>query len=62
MVKINFIHLIPILAMGVVLLTGCQAIGSIFKAGVWTGTIGMILILLLAIYFVAKMFSGKKDQ
>ena len=62
MLRNKLLYLLPVLLMGALMLTGCEAIGSIFKAGVWTGTIGVVLILIVVIYFVAKLFSGKKDQ
>jgi len=62
MLRNKLLYLLPVLLMGAFMLTGCEAIGSIFKAGVWTGTIGVVLILIVVIYFVAKLFSGKKDQ
>ncbi len=62
MIRSKLIYLVPVLLVGALILTGCEAIGSIFKAGVWTGTIGVILVLVVVIYFVAKLFSGKKDQ
>ncbi|MBC7887733.1 MAG: hypothetical protein H7Z13_07570 [Ferruginibacter sp.] len=41
-------------------ISGCEVIGGIFKAGVWTGTIGVILILIIIIFIIAKLFSRKK--
>lgn len=61
MFKNKLEYLVPILLMGVFVLSGCEAIGSIFKAGVWTGIIGVILVVILVIYLAAKLFSGKKD-
>ena len=37
-----------------VTLTGCDAIGSIFKAGAYTGIIGVVLILLLVFWLMSK--------
>lgn len=34
---------------------GCEAIGTIFKAGVWTGVIGLVVILVVAGFVVAKL-------
>ena len=33
---------------------GCELIGGIFKAGVWVGAIGVILVVVLIIWGVAK--------
>jgi hypothetical protein len=33
---------------------GCELIGGIFKAGVWVGVIGVVLVAVLAFWLVAK--------
>ena len=33
----------------------CEAIGGIFKAGVWVGAIGVVLVVVLLIFVVAKV-------
>ncbi|HMC84507.1 MAG TPA: hypothetical protein VKI61_03245 [Chitinophagaceae bacterium] len=38
---------------------GCQAIGDIFKAGVWSGVILVVGIIALIIFIIAKV-AGKK--
>lgn len=40
------------------LLSGCEVIGGIFKAGVWSGIIVVVLVIVVIIYLVGKM--GKK--
>ena len=35
-------------------LTSCEAIGSIFKAGIWTGVIGIGLVVFLVIYLISR--------
>jgi flagellin-like protein len=50
-----YIALLPSLA---VVLSGCAAIGDIFKAGAWTGIIGVI-VLLAIVFAVARMFTGR---
>lgn len=62
MVKNKLTYLIPVLLAGSFMLAGCEAIGSIFKAGVWTGTIGVVLVVIIVIYLFSKLFSGKKNQ
>ncbi|MBC8083250.1 MAG: hypothetical protein H7Z21_08565 [Hymenobacter sp.] len=37
--------------------SSCDAIGSIFKAGAWTGLIGVFLVVLLIWFIVTKMRS-----
>ena len=34
---------------------GCEVVGGIFKAGVWVGAIGVILVVVLLIFVVAKV-------
>ena len=41
--------------------TSCQAIADIFKAGVWTGTIIVVLILALVIWLIFKFSSRNKS-
>lgn len=41
------------------LLSSCEAIGAIFKTGVWTGIIIVALIIALVV-FIARSFGGKK--
>lgn len=40
-------------------LPGCEAIATIFEAGVWVGMIGVILVLAL-IAFVLSRFRGRR--
>jgi hypothetical protein len=47
--RILFIVLLAISA------AGCELIGGIFKAGVWAGAIGIILIVVLLIVVVGKL-------
>jgi hypothetical protein len=34
---------------------GCELIGGIFKAGVWVGAIGVVLLVVLIVVGVAKL-------
>jgi hypothetical protein len=47
--RILFIVLLAVSA------AGCELIGGIFKAGVWVGAIGVILVVVLLIFVVAKV-------
>lgn len=40
-------------------LTGCEVIGGIFKAGMWTGVLVVAGIIALIIFIIAKL-GGKK--
>jgi hypothetical protein len=45
-----------ILASAVLLsLAGCELIGNIFEAGVWTGVIGIVVVVALVIFVVTRM-------
>ena len=35
-------------------LSSCQAIGDIFKAGIWVGVIGVGLVVFLIIYLISR--------
>lgn len=35
-------------------LSSCEAIGGIFKAGIWTGVIGIALVVFLVIYLISR--------
>jgi hypothetical protein len=55
---------LPLLALLVMILTlfsSCEAIGSIFKAGVYTGVIVVVLIIAVVIWIVVKLFSRNKN-
>jgi hypothetical protein len=47
------LYLLVILA---VMLTGCEVIEGIFKAGVWTGIIIVVLFIALIIFLIRKIF------
>jgi hypothetical protein len=45
-----------ILASAVLLaLAGCEMIGNIFEAGVWTGIIGLVIIVAIVLFIVGRM-------
>lgn len=39
-------------------LMSCELIEGIFKAGVWTGIIVVVLVLALIIWLISKIFGG----
>jgi len=49
---------LPILIFISVALSSCQAIAGIFKAGVWFGVIGIIVIVVIIFWLISK--AGKK--
>ena len=49
--------MIVLLVLAAVSMTGCEAIAGIFKAGVWTGVV-MIVVLIAIVGFVATRIRG----
>ncbi|MCL7988778.1 hypothetical protein M8998_12585 [Sphingobacterium sp. lm-10] len=42
------------------LLTSCQVIEGIFKAGVWVGVIAVVAVVALIVWIISKVAGGKK--
>jgi hypothetical protein len=42
-------------------LSSCELIGGIFKAGMWTGVILVVVVVALLIWIAAKLFGGNRD-
>lgn len=42
-------------------LSSCELIGGIFKAGMWTGVILVVVVVALVIWLAAKLFGGRRD-
>ena len=40
------------------LLSSCDLIGGIFKAGVWVGVLGIVVVVAIVIWIIAKLFGG----
>ncbi len=40
-------------------LSSCAVIGDAFKAGAWTGIIGVIVVIAIVIWLVSKLFGGR---
>ncbi|MEO6914666.1 MAG: hypothetical protein ABI151_02615 [Chitinophagaceae bacterium] len=55
-----FLPLTTLLFVLASFLTSCEAIGGIFKAGMWTGILFVAGIIALVIFIIAKL-GGKKD-
>lgn len=43
------------LALMMTILSSCEAIGSIFKAGLWVGVIVVVLIVALVLWLIGKV-------
>ena len=44
------------------LLSSCEIIGGIFKAGVWAGVLLVVFVVGLIIFIVARLLGGGKDS
>lgn len=51
-----FLILLPLLLM----LSSCELIGDIFKAGVWAGVLLVVVVVGLIIFVIGKLFGGSK--
>ena len=51
---------LPLLAM-LISLSSCEVIGGIFKAGVWSGVIVVVVVVGLIIFILAKVMGGGKS-
>jgi len=40
-------------------LASCELVQGIFKAGVWTGVIVVVLVLALVIWLISRIFGGR---
>lgn len=40
-------------------LASCELVEGIFKAGVWTGVIVVVLVLALIIWLISRIFGGR---
>lgn len=54
----KYTYILSLLLLFSVTLSSCEVIGGIFKAGVWTGIIAVVLIVALIIWLITRM--GKK--
>jgi hypothetical protein len=52
--KVNSVMMILLVAI-VTTLTSCEAIGDIFKAGMWVGVIVVVLIIALVLWLINKV-------
>ena len=50
-------RLLPVAAIvaAALTVTGCEAIGGIFKAGMWVGVIGVVLVIAIVGFLAAKI-------
>lgn len=54
-------NLLSLLVFMTMFMTSCEVIGGIFKAGVWSGIIMVVVVVALVIWLLAKIFGGRRD-
>lgn len=52
---------LALIALLVTTLSSCQMIEGIFKAGVWSGIIIVVVVLALIIWVISKIFGGGRS-
>lgn len=50
---------LALIALLTTTLASCELVEGIFKAGVWTGIIIVVLVLALIIWLISKIFGGR---
>ena len=53
--------LAPLIVLIAILFSGCAIVGGIFKAGMWTGIIAVVVVVGLLIFLVSKIFGGGRS-
>jgi len=53
--KFKLLNLIPLWLITAFTLTSCNAIAGIFKAGIWVGIIGIVLLILIILWVIGKV-------
>jgi hypothetical protein len=48
------LQLASLLGFAIMLLSSCEVVGGIFKAGVWTGIIAVAVVVFLIIYLISR--------
>lgn len=57
--RIGTPHSFVLVLLACVGLTGCELVKGIFKAGVWTGVLGVFAVIALVIWGLARLLRGK---
>ncbi|MBE7177708.1 MAG: hypothetical protein INR69_14970 [Mucilaginibacter polytrichastri] len=52
------IQLFAPLLLIITLLSSCDLIGGIFKAGVWVGVLSVVVVVVLIIWIIVRLFGG----
>jgi hypothetical protein len=54
MTKLKFANLLPVFLLIAITLSSCEAIAGIFKAGLWVGIIGVVIVIAIILWLVGK--------
>lgn len=55
------ITILSLMLFSTMLLTSCEIIGGIFKAGLWSGIIIVVVVVALVLWVLTKIFGGRRD-
>ena len=55
------IGLLAAILSSITLLSSCEVIGGIFKAGMWSGIIIVVIVIALIIWLISKFMGGRRD-
>ncbi|WP_188347319.1 hypothetical protein [Sphingobacterium cavernae] len=55
------IGLLAAILSTITLLSSCEVIGGIFKAGMWSGIIIVVIVIALIIWLISKFMGGRRD-
>lgn len=56
------LNIIALLASTTMLLTSCEVVKGIFKAGLWSGIIIVVIIIALIIWLFSKFTGGNRNS
>jgi len=54
------IGLLTAILSTITLLSSCEVIGGIFKAGMWSGIIIVVIVIALIIWLISKFMGGRR--
>jgi hypothetical protein len=54
MTKLKFTRLLPLFLLIAITFSSCEAIAGIFKAGLWVGIIGVVIVVAIILWLVGK--------
>ena len=55
------VYILPLLALLTGTLSGCEVVEGIFKAGMWSGILLVVLAIAVVIWLASKLFGGKNS-